>query len=545
MFANLKISTMLGSSLGCIVFLNVLMVALTYLQSGHVIDGTDFVSDNVYPTTVHANNIRINVLKNWSNSLVVADAADSKEIKKITDEMAVNTNSISESFEKLKLLITDTDERALLDATIATRKVYLDNRKHYIELVQAGTVEDAKYFLVNVLRANITEYVSLIGKLTDLQQTKLDRHINTVVSDAQTLQFANLFVGCIVVFFSLLTAIFITKNVTGKLGGEVFYATEIARQISEGNLHVNIAVIKNDSVSLVASMCAMRDRLGDIVSQIEHNAHLASEAAKRLSQTSEEVAHASHVQSNAATTTAAAVEQLTVSINEVSQSAQAAQDISLHTEQISENGRKVIHNAVASMVDIANAVQHSAQVIAVLEQHSNEVSTVVNVIKAIAEQTNLLALNAAIEAARAGEQGRGFAVVAEEVRRLAERTKQSTLEITQTIEKIQQATRNAVASMNSGVEKVGIGAELANQAGIVINDIKNSTANVVNQINHISLAIKEQSIGCVEIARNVENIAQITCENSLAVDKTSEAAHQLEHIASSLEKTIGYFHLTD
>ena len=543
MLEKMTISRLLAWSLGVIILLNMAMVTMTQLMSSDVISGAEAISRTIYPTSLHADNIRLNVLKNWSNTLLLAETLDTAEIAVIDKEMKSNTKSITESFDKLQLLVSGANETQLLAQTLAARKTYLEHRQRYIELIKNGSLDEAKHLLISTLARDINDYVTLAGRLGDLQTNKMDNHILDMVDDSSKLKSTNQLLGLFVLLFSIATAIFIIRSVHGKLGGEVNYVTSVAREIASGNLQVEIPLQPGDDSSLMASVVAMRNKLRQIVGEIDRNAHQASLAAKRLVRTAEEVAHASHIQSEAATTTAAAVEEMTLSIAEVARSAQTAQNISRQTESISENGGKVIHRAAFSMNEIVQSVEHSAQVIGLLDQHSKDVSMVVNVIKAIAEQTNLLALNAAIEAARAGEQGRGFAVVADEVRSLAERTTRSTLEITDTIEKIQAGTRNAVDCMHSGVEQVSSGAELAHQAGEAINEIKNSTGQVVARIDQISMAIREQSEACSEIARNVERIAEMTGENSLSVDKTSEAAQELEVIAKSLEQSIGYFKL--
>ena len=238
---------------------------------------------------------------------------------------------------------------------------------------------------------------------------------------------------------------------------------------------------------------------------------------------------------------AATVEQLTVSINHVADNANEAHGLSSDSGRQSAEGGAVIQETLASMQRIADTVQGAAAQIAELGQHSDQISSIVNVIKEIADQTNLLALNAAIEAARAGEQGRGFAVVADEVRLLAQRTANSTQEITEMIKKIQLGTRSAVSNMEIGVQQVSSGVEQASQAGDAIVTIRQASASVVGVVDQISLALREQTVASQDVARNVERIAQMSMENSEAVADTSRTAQGLQQLALSLEKQVASF----
>ena len=279
----------------------------------------------------------------------------------------------------------------------------------------------------------------------------------------------------------------------------------------------------------------------EIIQQVVSNSHSVMQAAGKLSEASHRVAARSQSQSDAAASMAATMEQMTMSIDQVAEHADEAHNSSLQNGELSSRGSEVILRVVDDMRCIADTVNQSSAIIQGLGQRSDEIFSIVQVIKDIADQTNLLALNAAIEAARAGEQGRGFAVVADEVRKLAERTSQSTQMIAEIVEKIQSGTRNAVSSMGEGVIQVNQGVELAGQAGAAINQISSGAQRVSHVVSDISNAIREQSIASSDIARNVERVAQMSDENHTAAEETASTARNLEDLAAELESTVAMF----
>lgn len=255
----------------------------------------------------------------------------------------------------------------------------------------------------------------------------------------------------------------------------------------------------------------------------------------------EQVAQSSANQSSSASAMAASIEEMSVSISTVSSSATEAQSMAHAAGDISGQGSQIIEQTCSEMAAIAQTVSGASSVIRALGEESHQITNVVSVIKEVADQTNLLALNAAIEAARAGEQGRGFAVVADEVRKLAERTAQSTLDISSMVGKIQVSASESVAEMEKVVKQVEAGQLLAQDAGERMKTIRAEAARVSSAVTEISDALKEQNQASHDVARHVERIAQMTDENNAAAGESSSNARRLNCLAAEVSAALGHF----
>jgi len=343
--------------------------------------------------------------------------------------------------------------------------------------------------------------------------------------------------------FIAVSLILVGRNVFKTIGGDPQTATQVTRRIAAGDLTTDVPCAAGDTDSVLASMQEMQQTLRRMIEEIVDGAGQLSLASNQLLQASEEVAKRSQQQSESASSMAAAVEEMTVSIDQVGENAQEAHNISVQAGDQAKQGTLVIQSATSEMTKISDAVQSSSVIIEDLGRQSDQITSIVKTIREIADQTNLLALNAAIEAARAGEQGRGFAVVADEVRKLAERTSRSTTEITGMVERIQKGTRDAVGSMQTGVKQASSGVELASQAGASIAEIRDGAMRVVSVVNNISDSIREQGTVSSDIAKNIENIARMSEESSLAVQDTAKAARHLQELSSSLHNLVTRFKL--
>jgi len=315
-----------------------------------------------------------------------------------------------------------------------------------------------------------------------------------------------------------------------------------SQRLASGDLTAHIELTARDELRFVAgSFNDMAEAMRGLIGSIKSNSDHVADSARNLVASSGQIHVASQCQSDAAASMAAAVEQMTVGIEHIAHSAGEADSLAKRSGELSRQGGEIVASVVAEISEIARSVESSARTVEELGERSGQVSAIVGVIGDIAAQTNLLALNAAIEAARAGEQGRGFAVVADEVRKLAERTANSTREITEMVNSIQQGTQGAVASMEDGVARVNKGVERARHAGEAMGGIRDAANQVLSTVAEISHALREQSTASAEIAEQVTMIARMAEENGDAVGSNHQTANRLGELADTLLQNVSRF----
>jgi methyl-accepting chemotaxis protein len=327
--------------------------------------------------------------------------------------------------------------------------------------------------------------------------------------------------------------------------GPIRFASRIAAATAQGNLleRINEPSGQDEASALLRSLAGMQRDLRGMIELVLRNANGIGAISQSLSSGCHGVASSSERQSDAASTMAAAASEMTASIEEITRHAERALAMASQAEQLAKDGGQVIHQVVVDMQGISQSVQQSAQVIRTLDKESEQIFSIIQVIKGIADQTNLLALNAAIEAARAGEQGRGFAVVADEVRQLAGRTSSSTEEIANMVQRIQQSTREAVISMESGVAQVDKGMAVTADVERAIREISQATLSTSHLVNDITRTIGEQSQASNEIAQQIESIANMSQSNAQNMNATFSTTEELAQLASQLSDSVARFRL--
>jgi methyl-accepting chemotaxis protein len=316
-----------------------------------------------------------------------------------------------------------------------------------------------------------------------------------------------------------------------------------ARAIADGDLTGEPAGItaKDEIGDLARSLDRMRDRLQTrIGTMLETSAAVEHDAAEmaRAAVSSFERTGAVSSQTHQA---ASAMQEMSISIAEVSSHAQTAADSARQATTTAREGGAIVDEMLTGMNTISDSVTQTAETVERLGRESEQIIRIVNVIEEIAQKTNLLALNAAIEAARAGEQGRGFAVVAGEVRRLAESTRNATSEIAQMIETITTHTHAAVEAMGSGTERVRHGLDVTARAGDSLRRIITASDQVEAMIAQIATASTEQSVAAQEFSQNLEVINRLGEEHSSATPITKGFLDSVLAGATRLHESLQYF----
>ncbi|WP_313327813.1 methyl-accepting chemotaxis protein [Stutzerimonas balearica] len=366
----------------------------------------------------------------------------------------------------------------------------------------------------------------------------LDSLLNQRIAKAQRVLMLNVAVSLL----ALLLIGYLSAGAYFSVMTSVRRLREGSGRLAAGDLTARIELDTRDELRQVAaSFNEMAAAMRGLIGSIRDNSDHVADSARSLVTASGQIHVATQCQSDAASSMAAAVEQMTVGIEHIARNAGEADSLAHRSGELSRQGGEIVAAVVEEIRQIAASVSESAHTVAELGERSGQISAIVQVIGDIAAQTNLLALNAAIEAARAGEQGRGFAVVADEVRKLAERTAQSTREIGEMVAAIQQGTSGAVQGMEQGVTRVNEGVVRAQRAGEAMHGIREAANQVQGTVAEISHALREQSAASAEIAQKVSMIAQMAEENGSAVGSNHQTASRLSDLAGTLLDNVSRF----
>nr|WP_245232351.1 methyl-accepting chemotaxis protein [Thiorhodococcus minor] len=313
--------------------------------------------------------------------------------------------------------------------------------------------------------------------------------------------------------------------------------------LADGDLTVEATVTEDKTGAIADAFNYAIEALRGLVTTINETAAKVSGSAQDSRAIAARLAEASGVQSLQITQASAAVQSLTVQIDEVARNAGESAEVASRSVEVAGRGAQTVRDTIQGMDAIREQIQETSKRIKRLGESSQEIGEIVELIDDIADQTNILALNAAMQAAMAGEAGRGFAVVADEVQRLAERSRNATKQIEVLVRTIQADTNEAVSSMEGSTAGVVEGANLAENAGDALREIENVSAYIAELTKRIADSSERQSRQAAEINDTVQAIRAITEENNDGTRRAAESVEELANLSSELEKSVAGFRL--
>jgi methyl-accepting chemotaxis protein len=319
-------------------------------------------------------------------------------------------------------------------------------------------------------------------------------------------------------------------------------STIMVDTVEENDLTLRIVVGKRDEIGTAGeALNGMLDSFQEIIDQSNQAAGTIAASAEEMSAITNVANEGIQNQRMQTEELALVMVQMTVTIQQVADQALSAASAANDANTECNRGQKVVDDAARTIRTLSETIQNASTAIQKVEDDSEKIGAVLDVIRSIAEQTNLLALNAAIEAARAGEQGRGFAVVADEVRTLAGRTQNSIQEIQKMIESLQGSSRDAVKQMDESSSQMLSSVEQTTTAGDALKSIVETVVKIENMNDQISSAAEEQSQGVKSINANVVNINEVAVQSAEGADQTAQSSNELAKLAATLQSTASQF----
>jgi methyl-accepting chemotaxis protein len=536
----------------------------TYWQFNNIQDGYDGLLKRSVPLVIEVKDLNIELNNQSAQIRGYILSGDPKYIQAY-DTSRKNMDDTLNSLEKN--LITPEGKEKIVALKMALADYHQFADQGILVSKTQGQQEALKFVTASGVKMEAAETT-----MKDTVKFLMERMDFRIKQNVDVTNNMHVILGVIDISIFILACI-ATFFVTRRISRPLRQVVESAQAIAKGNLRIQtIQYNSNDEIGdMLKAFAMMTDNLRNVISQVAKSAEQVAAASEELTASSEQSAQAAGQVAETVTNVAmGAVNQLsavgqTISIvgemaSSVHQIANTANAVSLQageTAQAASVGGEAVHQAANQMELIKSSVTQSAQVVQNLGVRSQQIGQIIDVISGIAGQTNLLALNAAIEAARAGEQGRGFAVVADEVRKLAEQSRDATQKIAEIIRDIQLETNTAVATMNQGTSEVAKGMKVIFTTGERFNFIESMIQQLNGQIKEIKAATEEISlssddvVGSVDsvkvvasgISGDMQTISAATEEQSASMQEIASSSQALANMAGELQVIVSKFNL--
>ncbi|MBL6986791.1 MAG: methyl-accepting chemotaxis protein [Methylobacter sp.] len=448
----------------------------------------------------------------------------SMEIDKLLQRLAVRQRDKPAFLDKLKELKT-------------LNEVYVKTRdSQQIPQIFAAKIEEATALAVGVQ----LERYSKIRIIADQLGDAAEQHALDAVTGAQQKAYESLRIFVIIGIMALSLAVAISLLLARILAGPLKEFSEAASRIAAGDLSVDIPDYERmDEVGKLAqSFRNMVENLRKLTLDIRDGMNILASSSAEIMATTTQVAAGSAETATAVSETTATVEEVKQTVQLSNQKAKRVSDSAQQVANISQTGRQAVEELIAGMDRIREQTASAAESIVKLSEQSQAIGEIILTVNDLAEQSNLLAVNAAIEAAKAGEQGKGFAVVAQEIKSLAEQSKQATTQVRAILGDIQKATGAAVMATDLSGKAVDAGVQQSDAAGEAIRILADSIVEAAQAALQIAASSQQQLVGMDQVALAMENIKQASTQNMVGTKQAETAAQNLHELGVKLKQRV-------
>jgi len=511
--------------------------------------------------------------------MTISEDLDKKAV--LEQDIRKRSDSIAEKIEDISEVLRVKNQSEMLrqvEELRNTREAYAKTREEQIAMIRAGRIDEARKLSTDIQDKRYNRIRDIINDLGEMELTQAKERIAMSEAAAEELLVVFLTTGLFALLFSIAIVLILNKLIAiplrrvtliaerisaGDLSMEVAReerrdevgdltssfanmtgylrnVAEVAGKVATGDLTTTIRA-QSEKDMLGKALGAMIDGLRTITAELQESVTVLAASAGEILSSTTEVASSVTETATAVNETTSTVEEVKQTTHVASQKAKYVSDASRNVVEISRTGGKAVEEMVEKMNRIRQQMEFIAESVVRLSEQGQTIGEIIATVNDLAEQSNLLAVNASIEAAKAGEQGKGFAVVAQEVRSLAEQSKQATAQIRGILNDIQKATGSSVLATEQGSKIVDEGVRQSAQAGEAIRTLAESINEAAQAASQIAASSQQQLVGMEQVIEAMNNIKQATEQNVEGTRQTESAAHNIHEQGQKLKTLVARY----
>ena len=542
MFNNMKIGLRLALGF-CLVI--GFMIAIIIVSLNQMADSR-YMLDRI----VKVNNVRVQLANSMIDnvrevsialrtSLLLKDTGKTKEMR---NKIAESRKEYDENFKKVEELTPLDDAKALeiISKVKASEEKSRTLNNAVFDLAASGKHDAALDLMIGKAGPAVGQWIEVIDDLIHYNEKRIASRYDEATIAQENARKSMFILGAAAIALALMIAVFLTLGITRPLKTSV----DAANRIASKDLTIDLSKYKKRGDEVGVLIQSFGRMIGTLREQIQG----ILEGVNTITSSSSEILAATTQVASGSAENASAISETTTTVEEVRQAAELSStkaknvsDSAQRVAQVSQSGRKAVEDTASGMLHIREQMDSIAQTIVRLSEQGQSIGGIIASVTDIADQSNLLAVNAAIEATRAGEQGKAFAVVAQEIKSLAEQSKQATTQVRTILNDVQKATSAAVMATEQGTKAVEAGVKQSAQAGEAIRVLAESSTEAVQTSTQIVASSQQQVVGMNQIGTAMENVNQAGAETAASMKQAETAARNLHELGQKLKGLVEQF----